>query len=192
MIGDTAGDYAKVCAGLLHPHGGQERGPGVSTSTLSSNPWHDIAARRNLHSEPNVPFLLKTRRIAESQAHRRRWTHSCFPSIAPVSWLSIERGIRNRMAPQSSNGNRPRLSERGLLMLSTLLCAIAIVLITSSAFAATTDKTRQLVQGEKAKVSGLIVSRDGDLVRTARLRIFSSYAQKSRRGCRASRPGASR
>ena len=69
------------------------------------------------------------------------------------------------MAPQSSNGNRSRLSERGLLNLSTLLCAIAIVLITSSAFAATTNKTRQLVQGEKAKVSGLIVSRGGDLVR---------------------------
>jgi outer membrane protein OmpA-like peptidoglycan-associated protein len=49
--------------------------------------------------------------------------------------------------------------------LSALLCAIAIVLITSSAFAATTNKTRQFVQGEKAKVSGLIVSRDGDLVR---------------------------
>ncbi len=46
-----------------------------------------------------------------------------------------------------------------------LLCAIVIVLITSSAFAATTNKTRQFVQGEKAKVSGLIVSRDGDLVR---------------------------
>ena len=46
-----------------------------------------------------------------------------------------------------------------------LLCAIAIVLITSSAFAATTNKTRQFVQGEKAKVSGLIVTRDGDLVR---------------------------
>jgi len=69
------------------------------------------------------------------------------------------------MAQQSSNGNRPRLSERGLLKLSALLCAIAIVLITSSAFAATNNKTRQLVQGEKAKVSGLIVSRDGDLVR---------------------------
>jgi outer membrane protein OmpA-like peptidoglycan-associated protein len=40
-----------------------------------------------------------------------------------------------------------------------------IVLITGSAFAATTNKTRQFVQGEKAKVSGLIVSRDGDLVR---------------------------
>jgi len=49
--------------------------------------------------------------------------------------------------------------------LRALLCAIAIVLITSSAFAATTNKTRQFVQGEKAKVSGLIVSRDGDLVR---------------------------
>ena len=49
--------------------------------------------------------------------------------------------------------------------LRALLCAIAIVLITSSAFAATTNKTRQFVQGEKAKVSGLIVSRDEDLVR---------------------------
>ncbi len=49
--------------------------------------------------------------------------------------------------------------------LRALLCGIAIVLITSSAFAATTNKTRQFVQGEKAKVSGLIVSRDGDLVR---------------------------
>ena len=49
--------------------------------------------------------------------------------------------------------------------LRALLCAIAIVLITSSAFAATTNKTRQFVQGEKAKVSGLIVSRDGELVR---------------------------
>jgi outer membrane protein OmpA-like peptidoglycan-associated protein len=49
--------------------------------------------------------------------------------------------------------------------LRALLCAIAIVLITSSAFAATTNKTRQFVQGEKAKVSGLIVSRDGDLAR---------------------------
>jgi outer membrane protein OmpA-like peptidoglycan-associated protein len=46
-----------------------------------------------------------------------------------------------------------------------LLCTIAIVLIASSAFAATTSKTRQIGQGEKAKVSGLIVSRNGDLVR---------------------------
>jgi outer membrane protein OmpA-like peptidoglycan-associated protein len=48
--------------------------------------------------------------------------------------------------------------------LSTLLCAIATILITSSAFAAT-GKTRQLTPGEKAKMSGLILSRDGDLVR---------------------------
>ena len=48
--------------------------------------------------------------------------------------------------------------------LSALLCAIATLLITSSAFAAT-GKTRQLTPGEKAKMSGLIVSRDGDLVR---------------------------
>ncbi len=49
--------------------------------------------------------------------------------------------------------------------LSALLCAIATVLITSSAFAATTSKTHHLTPGEKAKMSGLIVSRDGDLVR---------------------------
>jgi len=49
--------------------------------------------------------------------------------------------------------------------LSALLCALATVLITSSAFAATAGKTRQLTPGEKAKMSGLILSRDGDLVR---------------------------
>jgi len=48
---------------------------------------------------------------------------------------------------------------------SAFLCVIATVLITSSAFAATTSKTHQLTPGEKAKMSGLIVSRDGDLVR---------------------------
>jgi outer membrane protein OmpA-like peptidoglycan-associated protein len=48
--------------------------------------------------------------------------------------------------------------------LSALLCAVATLLITSSAFAAT-GKTRQLSPGEKAKMSGLILSRDGDLVR---------------------------
>jgi len=49
--------------------------------------------------------------------------------------------------------------------LSAVLCAVATVLITSSAFAATTSKARQLTPGEKAKMSGLILSRDGDLVR---------------------------
>jgi len=48
--------------------------------------------------------------------------------------------------------------------LSVLLCAIATILITSSALAAT-GKTLQLTPGEKAKTSGLILSRDGDLVR---------------------------
>ena len=46
-----------------------------------------------------------------------------------------------------------------------LLCAIGAVVLASSAFAATTTKTRQLTAGEKAKVSGVILSRDGDLVR---------------------------
>ena len=56
--------------------------------------------------------------------------------------------------------NLARLSK-----LSALLCAIAIALITISAFAATTSKTHQLTPGQKAKMSGLILSRDGDLVR---------------------------
>jgi outer membrane protein OmpA-like peptidoglycan-associated protein len=56
--------------------------------------------------------------------------------------------------------NLARISKFG-----ALLCTIAIVLVTSSAFAATTSKTRQVDQCKKAKVSGLIVSRDGDLVR---------------------------
>lgn len=47
---------------------------------------------------------------------------------------------------------------------SALLCGIATILITSSAFAAA-GKTRQLSPGEKAKMSGLILSRDGDLLR---------------------------
>jgi outer membrane protein OmpA-like peptidoglycan-associated protein len=49
--------------------------------------------------------------------------------------------------------------------LSALLCTIAVVVFASSTFAATASKTRQLAQGEKAKVSGVILSRDGDLVR---------------------------
>ena len=49
--------------------------------------------------------------------------------------------------------------------LSVLLCAIAVVVFASSTFAATASKTRQLTQGEKAKVSGVILSRDGDLAR---------------------------
>jgi outer membrane protein OmpA-like peptidoglycan-associated protein len=55
--------------------------------------------------------------------------------------------------------NLPRVSK-----LSALLFAIATILVTSSAFAAT-GKARQLTPGEKAKMSGLILSRDGDLVR---------------------------
>jgi outer membrane protein OmpA-like peptidoglycan-associated protein len=53
----------------------------------------------------------------------------------------------------------------GRSKLSALLGAIAVTLLASSTFAATTSKTRQLTQGEKAKVSGVILSRDGDLVR---------------------------
>ena len=55
--------------------------------------------------------------------------------------------------------NLARLSK-----LSAHLGAIATILIASSAFAATV-KTPQLTPGERAKMSGLILSRDGDLVR---------------------------
>lgn len=48
--------------------------------------------------------------------------------------------------------------------LSALLCTVAIILITSSAFGAN-GKAHQLIPGKKAKMSGLILSRDGDLVR---------------------------
>jgi outer membrane protein OmpA-like peptidoglycan-associated protein len=49
--------------------------------------------------------------------------------------------------------------------LSVLLCTIAVVVFAGSTFAATASKTRQLTQGEKTKVSGVILSRDGDLAR---------------------------
>jgi hypothetical protein len=49
--------------------------------------------------------------------------------------------------------------------LCALLPAIASILIASSALAATAGKTSQLTPGEKAKMSGLILSRDGDLLR---------------------------
>jgi hypothetical protein len=50
--------------------------------TLSSNPWHGIAARGIPHSELTVSFLLKTRRIAESQAHVRVGHTVAFPHSA--------------------------------------------------------------------------------------------------------------
>ena len=49
--------------------------------------------------------------------------------------------------------------------LSKLSWAIVAVMFAGSAFAATSSKTRQIRQGEQAKVSGVILSRDGDLVR---------------------------
>jgi outer membrane protein OmpA-like peptidoglycan-associated protein len=49
--------------------------------------------------------------------------------------------------------------------LSVVLCAIVAFVLASSEFAATASKARQLTQGEKTKVSGVILSRDGDLAR---------------------------
>src|ERR1700751_4150877 len=50
-------------------------------------------------------------------------------------------------------------------MLVLSVCACAVVLVANQALAASARKARQLSQGESAKVSGLILSRDGDLIR---------------------------
>jgi len=50
-------------------------------------------------------------------------------------------------------------------MLMLFVYACAVILVANHALAASTDKPRQLSQGESAKVSGLILSRDGDLIR---------------------------
>jgi nicotinamidase-related amidase len=97
----------------------------VTTSTLSSNPRHWVAARRILHSGPNVPFLLKTRWFADSDVHVRRLGTQLLSLIVAISKSIFERGIRNRMAQQSSNGNRPKLSEKGLLTPDN--CVVALI-----------------------------------------------------------------
>src|SRR5207253_2950306 len=45
--------------------------------------------------------------------------------LAPVSRLLIARGIRNHMTQPSSNGNRPKLSEKGLLTPDN--CVVALI-----------------------------------------------------------------
>ena len=54
-------------------------------------------------------------------------------------------------------------NRRWMLMLFVYACAI--ILVANHALAASAGKARQLSQGERAKVSGLILSRDGDLIR---------------------------
>ena len=49
--------------------------------------------------------------------------------------------------------------------LMLFIYACAVILVANHALAASAGKTRQLSQGESAKVSGLILSRDGDLIR---------------------------
>jgi outer membrane protein OmpA-like peptidoglycan-associated protein len=49
--------------------------------------------------------------------------------------------------------------------LNLLVYVSVVMLLASLTFAATPNKTRQLALGEKAKVTGSILSRDGDLVR---------------------------
>jgi outer membrane protein OmpA-like peptidoglycan-associated protein len=48
---------------------------------------------------------------------------------------------------------------------SILACASAVIMLANFTFATTASETRRLADGEKAKVSGPILSRDGDLVR---------------------------
>jgi len=50
-------------------------------------------------------------------------------------------------------------------MLMLFVYACAIILVANNALATSAGKARQLSQGESAKVSGLILSRDGDLIR---------------------------
>lgn len=50
-------------------------------------------------------------------------------------------------------------------MLMLFVYACAVILVANHALAVSTAKARQLSQGESAKVSGLILSRDGDLIR---------------------------
>jgi len=50
-------------------------------------------------------------------------------------------------------------------MLMLFVHACAVILVTNHALATSAGKERQLSQGKSAKVSGLILSRDGDLIR---------------------------
>jgi outer membrane protein OmpA-like peptidoglycan-associated protein len=52
-----------------------------------------------------------------------------------------------------------------MLMLMLFAYAFAVIVLSNHAVAATDDKGRQLSQGENANISGLILSRDGDLIR---------------------------
>jgi len=51
------------------------------------------------------------------------------------------------------------------LKLYGLFCASAATLLASLTYAATTNQTRQLAAGDKAQVTGSILSRDGDFIR---------------------------
>jgi outer membrane protein OmpA-like peptidoglycan-associated protein len=50
-------------------------------------------------------------------------------------------------------------------MVMLFVYACAVILVANHALAASAGQARQLSQGERAKVSGLILSRDGDLIR---------------------------
>src|SRR5260370_18164168 len=96
------------------------------------------------------------------------WHHSCtfVPRAVRVRNRNEKRSAWRITANLFRRSNwRIRVNLIRRSKLSVLLCAIAVVVFASSTFAATASKTRQLTQGEKAKASGVIPSRDGDLVR---------------------------
>src|SRR5690349_8238141 len=66
---------------------------------------------------------------------------------------------------KTGNAWRTRVNHIRRSRMSALLCAVAVIIFASAAIAATTSKTLQLSQGERAKVSGVILTRNGDLIR---------------------------
>ena len=92
--------------------------------TFSPKRWHCRSAKGFTHAEPNLPILLKRRRIADSDTHVKRWTHGCLPQSASFEAVN-EKGNLNRMAQQSPNSNRPKLSEKGLLTPDN--CVVALI-----------------------------------------------------------------
>src|ERR1700758_5446625 len=68
--------------------------------------------------------------------------------------------------PRTFSAWRVKVKSKNRNWMPTLFAyACAVVLLANPAVAANGDKARQLSQGESAKISGLILSRDGDLMR---------------------------
>src|SRR5882757_11451356 len=70
-----------------------------------------------------------------------------------------------RRARESQQGEMEVKFNIRDLKLYGLFCASAATLLASLTYAATTNQTRQLAAGDKAQVTGSILSRDGDFIR---------------------------